>query len=613
MWKSSDGTDWPSEAKILLVDDDGRKRAALAAALGGLSENVAVARSGADALRMLLKDDFAVILLDVRMPDMDGIETARMIRGRDSCKHIPIIFVSSYVQEECDMLQGYALGAVDFIFTPIIPEILRAKVSVFLDLFEKTQTIKRYGQQLESLVEQRTADLKAEIAEHLDTQDRLSHLAHHDVLTGLPNRLQFVDHLQQALERSRRHGRIVAVMFLDTDRFKVVNDTMGHQAGDELLKAMSSRLLSCVRPGDTVGRFGGDEFALLFNDVASADDVAPIALKLLAALRPPFRINGRRFFSTGSVGISLYPADGEDADSLLKHADIAMYRAKENGGNSFRFYEASMHAHALQRLELETELRLALERNEFVLHYQPQYDLHTGRMSGVEALIRWDKPGVGLVPPLTFIPALEDTGLIVPVGEWALRTACDQHRAWCADGLPPDLRIAVNVSGKQCDSGRLAETVLKAVRQNGIRPECLEIEITESTLMKNAQLAAAQMREMNEAGVRFAIDDFGIGYSSLSHLKRFPINILKIDQTFVRDITRDPDDAAIVGAIITMAHALGIKVVAEGVETRDQLDFLKDRDCDYAQGYLMSRPIPGDQLKEFSETWPLSSAPVSST
>ncbi|MDB5821512.1 MAG: Response regulator receiver protein, partial [Herminiimonas sp.] len=590
---------------ILLVDDDGRKRVALAAALGMLGESVTIAGSGEEALRILLKEVFAVILLDVKMPRMDGIETAQLIRGRDSCKHTPIIFVSAYDQDECDMLRGYALGAVDFIFTPIVPEVLRAKVAVFLDLYDKTQTIKRYGEQLESLVEQRTADLKAEIAEHLRTQDRLRHLAHHDVLTGLPNRLLFTEKLQQALDNSRRHGGIVAIIFLDLDRFKVVNDTMGRQAGDALLKAMSIRLRSCVRPGDSIGRFGGDEFAILLNDVASTDDVAPVALNVLSALQPPFVIDGRMLFSTGSVGISLYPEDGEDADTLLKHADIAMYRAKEQSGNSFRFYQAAMHAHALQRLELETELRLGFERNQFLLHYQPQYDLRNGRIAGVEALIRWDKPGVGMVPPLNFISILEEIGLIVPVGEWALRTACEQHRAWCAEGLPKALRVAVNVSGRQFDSGHLAETVLQTVQRSGIRAECLELEITESTLMKNAGLAADQLRGMTATGVRFAIDDFGTGYSSLNHLKKFPIDLLKIDQTFVRDVAIDMDDAAMVSAIITMAHALGIEVLAEGVETLEQLDFLRARHCDYVQGNLMGRPIPGDQIKAFCEKGPL--------
>jgi diguanylate cyclase (GGDEF)-like protein len=584
------------KAGILVVDDNPAKRLALVSVLESLDQNLVLAGSGQDALRLLLSHDYAVILLDVKMPDMDGLETAKLIRSRERSKHTPIIFVTSYVQEEMDLLQGYSLGAVDFVFTPIIPDILRAKVSVFVDVYHKTQIIKRYGQQLETLVEERTSALKAEIAEHVLTQERLHHLAHHDALTGVPNRLLFVDHLQQALERSQWHERVVAVLFLDADRFKLVNDTMGHEAGDRLLKEASARLLACVRSGDTVARFGGDEFAILLNDLASPNDIVPIAGKLLAALRPPFIVDGHEFFITGSIGISIYPNDGQDTAALLKNADIAMYRAKEQGGNIFQFYQADMNAHALKRFELETSLRYALERQEFVLHYQPQFDLKGGGISGLEALIRWQRPGSGLVPPMEFIPLLEETGLIVQVGEWALRAACMQHHAWRAAGLPP-LRVAVNISARQFNGNNLMKTIRRIMQDSGMASEFLEIEITESVLMKNAELAIDELQEMSAMGVRLAIDDFGTGYSSLSRLKRFPIDVLKIDQTFVRGIISDPNDAAIVSAIITMAHALGIKVVAEGVETREQLEFLNARDCDFVQGYYFSRPLPGDEIE----------------
>lgn len=584
------------KARILVVDDNPAKRLSLVSVLESLDQEVVTAGSGKDALRLLLANEYAVILLDVEMPGMDGMETAKMIRGRERSKYTPIIFVTAYLQEEMNQLQGYSLGAVDFVFTPIVPEILRAKVSVFVDLYHKTELVNRYGQQLEILVEQRTADLKAEIAEHVTTKEHLHHLAHHDALTGLPNRLLFVDHLQQLLSRSLWHERVVAVLFLDMDRFKLINDTMGHEAGDRLLQEMSERLPTCVRPGDTVARFGGDEFAVLLNDVASPDDIVPIATRLLAVLKPPFIIDGHEFFIGGSIGISLYPNDGEDTATLLKNADIAMYRAKEQGGNVFQFYQADMNAHALRRFELETSLRHALERQEFVLHYQLQFDLKGGHVSGFEALIRWQRSATELVPPMEFIPLLEETGLIIQVGEWALRTACLQHRVWRAAGLPP-LRMAVNISGRQFNGNNLMNMIRRVMHDSRMAPEFLEIEITESVLMKNAELAIDELQEMSAMGVQVAIDDFGTGYSSLSHLKRFPIDILKIDQTFVRDIISDSNDAVIVNAIITMAHALGIKVVAEGVETREQLEFLKARNCDFVQGYFFSRPLPGDEIE----------------
>ena len=589
------------KANILVVDDNPSKRTAIVAVLDSLQQNIVAVESGREALRSLLDNEYAVILLDVQMPIMDGFETAELIRSRASSEYTPIIFITAYTHAETDMLRGYSLGAVDFIFTPIIPEILRAKVSVFIELFHKTQALKRHEEHLEGLVEQRTLALTAEIAERVQVQDRLHHIAHHDALTGLPNRIFFVERLKQVLSRAQWHKRSVAVLFFDLDRFKLVNDTLGHEAGDQLLRMATERLLTCLRDGDTLARFGGDEFAAFLDDIASPDDVAPIMREFLHVLALPFMIDDHEFFISGSIGISLYPHDGGDTKTLMKNADTAMYRAKQHGGNSYQFYRLDMNAHALQRLELETSLRYAVERQEFVLHYQPQFDLNNGGIVGFEALLRWQRPEKKLVLPLEFISVLEETGLIMSVGEWVLHAACAQHQAWCATTLPSSLRMAVNISGRQFDNNNLVESIRRLQQSCHMDPMSLEFEITESILIKNTQPAMEILQEISALGVRFAVDDFGTGYSSLSHLKRFPIDLLKIDKTFVQDITRNIDDAAIVSAIITMAHSLGIKILAEGVETREQFEFLQAQGCDFAQGYYFGPPQPGEEITRLLE------------
>ena len=587
------------KASILLVDDNAAKRMAIVAVLEGLQQNIVGVESGRDALRSLLDHEYAVILLDVQMPIMNGFETAELIRSRAKSESTPIIFITAYTHAETDMLRGYTLGAVDFIFTPIIPAVLQAKVSVFIELHLKTRALKRHEEQLEGLVAQRTAALTAEIAERVQAQDRLRHLAHHDALTGLPNRILFVERLKQVLSRTQWHHRSVAVLFFDLDRFKVVNDTLGHDAGDQLLRTASERLRTCLRDGDTLARFGGDEFAAFLDDIASPDDVAPIIREFLQVLAAPFIIDGHEFFISGSIGVSLFPSDGEDTKTLMKNADTAMYRAKQQGGNSYQFYRTDMNALALQRLEVETCLRRALERQEFVLHYQPQFDLMRGGIVGFEALLRWQRPGIGLIPPLEFISILEEIGLIARVGEWVLQTACTQHKAWSA--RLPALRMAINISGRQFDDNSLPETIRQIQQTTGMDLSKLELEITESILMKNTQPMIDLLQEMSDRGVRFAIDDFGTGYSSLSYLKRFPIKLLKIDQAFVQDITHNADDAAIVTAIISMAHSLGLKTTAEGVETQEQFEFLRRQGCDFAQGHYFSAPQPPDEITRLME------------
>ena len=428
-------------------------------------------------------------------------------------------------------------------------------------------------------------------------EERLSYLAYYDTLTGLANRRSLTDNLRQAMAEADRTGRLVAVALLDLDRFKIINDTLGHDVGDKLLQEVSERLKTSVRSGDTVARLGGDEFALVLGSVAQVDDITRVAQKIIEHFAPPFRPAGRELFVTPSIGITLYPSDADTPETLLKNADAAMYHAKESGRNAFRFYTAELNERAGKRLTLETALRHALARQELLLHYQPLVDMGSGKIIGTEALIRWQHPELGLVPPLDFIPLAEETGLIVPIGEWVLNTACVQAKAWERAGFG-GLQMAVNLSIRQFHEGALVETVRRALTDSGLEPRCLDLELTESMLMRDPERTVAVMQELKRLGVSFSMDDFGTGYSSLSYLKRFPLDTLKIDRTFVRDITTDPNDAAITQATIVMAKSLGLTVIAEGVETREQLEFLKRHGCDAAQGYYFSRPLPPEELSE---------------
>lgn len=434
-----------------------------------------------------------------------------------------------------------------------------------------------------------------DISERKKTEAALHQLAYFDALTGLPNRALFNDRLQQALGDARRRGTLVALMLLDLDRFKVVNDTLGHEAGDGLLRAVAERLRHSIRGNDTVSRLGGDEFALIFSDVGSPQHVAQLARNVLACFDAPVGVGGQEVFISASLGISLCPGDSREADALLKFADSAMYHAKENGRQNFQFYSQDMTANVQARLKLETELRRALENREFALLYQPQADARSGCLTGVEALLRWRDPGGRQIAPATFIPLAEETGLIVPIGRWALQTACAQLGRWHAAGHR-HLKMSVNVASRQIrDPGFLAD-VREAIAASGIPPYALELEITEGVLLEHGDRTLDTLLALKQLGVTLAIDDFGTGYSSLSYLKRFPIDRVKIDQSFVRDITHDGNDLAIVRAIVALAHAMRLAVIAEGVETPEQLALLQREDCHDYQGYLLSRPVDGEVL-----------------
>ncbi len=430
----------------------------------------------------------------------------------------------------------------------------------------------------------------ADITERKEAEERMRHIAQHDPLTGLPNRLALHMRLAQLLPESRRHQWRLAIMFIDLDRFKIINDTLGHQIGDELLREVACRLSGVVRETDFVARLGGDEFVIILPGIASPGDAALVASKIISALSMPIEAEGHELHTSPSIGISIFPDDGPDGDSILKNADTAMYHAKSAGRNNYQFFAADMNHAATERLDIERKLRHAIARNELALCYQPQFSANGTKPTGVEALLRWHHPTDGMISPDRFIPVAEETGLIVNIGEWVLRQACIEMKHWIDAGLKP-LRVAVNVSARQLRRRDFCETVAGALAESGLPAELLELEITESSVMENPQDAIQILESLGRMGVTLAIDDFGTGYSSLAYLKLFPIDHLKIDRSFVRDIELDLNDRAIAFGTIALAHSLGLRVIAEGVETPEQLDLLSNNGCDEVQGYLFSKPL----------------------
>lgn len=552
-------------AQVLVVDDDRSTRSALRHTLQRDGFRVEEAADGAQALTMLKRFQPDVILMDAVMPVMDGFTACAKIQEMPNGRAIPVLMITG-LEDNVSVERAFAAGASDYIPKPIHFAVL-------------SQRVRR-------------------IIEANRAEKRIRHLAYSDLLTGLPNRTMFFDQLAQSLSRAESNQGILAVLFLDLDRFKYVNDNLGHDVGDRLLVAVAHRVKRSVRNVDCVARLGGDEFTVVLDELDGPAAAAAAAQNICRVLSAPFQIDGHDIFVTSSVGIAMYPNDGTDVSTLVKHADTAMYRAKKNN-SGFQFFEASMEHSISEHVRMESDLRRALDNGELDVFYQPQAHLDTGEIIGMEALVRWHHPIRGVVSPAEFIPLAEETGLIKPLGDWVLRTACNHLQRWLQMPNMPRLRVAVNLSVKQLLQKDFAGTVESTLAASGLPADCLELEITESTLMENANDTLEALHRLRDLGVRLSIDDFGTGYSSLSYLKRFPVDIIKIDRSFVNDTPNDADDAAIVTGIIALAHSLRLEVVAEGVENEAQLLFLRDQSCDILQGYYLSKPIPADKFEQF--------------
>ena len=448
-----------------------------------------------------------------------------------------------------------------------------------------------------ALHEEEIACFVVDLSQNKQTQEKLNHLAYHDALTDLPNQVLFKDRLKQAIALSRRNDQMQAVLLLNVDRFKTINDSLGYTAGDRLLQSVAQRLTSCVRESDTVARFGGDEFAILLTQIPRAQDAANAARAIKQSLDQAFIFEDQEIFVSSSIGISIYPNDGRDTAGLLKTAGVALDRAKVQGGNNYQFYTAGGTTRALKQLVLESNLRSGLDKSEFIVHYQPQVDVRDFQLVGMEALVRWQHPSLGLLYPSEFVSLAEDSGLIIALGDWILRTACAQNKMWQDKGLMP-MRLSVNFSARQFQQPTFITDVAQILKDTNLDPRWLELELTESSIMKDPEEAIEKLHELKLMGIKVAVDDFGTGYSSLNYLKRFPIDTLKIDKTFVSDVCKDPHDTAIVRAIINLGHALDLTVIAEGVETKEQLQYLSALECDAVQGFLFSKALSAAAFEE---------------
>jgi diguanylate cyclase (GGDEF)-like protein/PAS domain S-box-containing protein len=690
---------------ILVADDEATQRLLTGQALEQAGYEVLEATDGIEALQVYEQRRPDLILLDVRMPKLDGFSVCARIRQMVDGGEVPIVMITG-LEDIASIEQSYLSGATDFITKPVIWAILSHRVRYLLRAADAIQALRQSEYRLvqaqrvaglgnwdwdiardqlcwsdeifhlfgiepkafepsfqsflnfvhpddrqlitiaideainnkapyvvehrivrgdgSALTVEQQADVVfgendvplrmigtvQDISERKRTERQIHQLAYYDSLTGLPNRDLFRERSERALRGAKRNRQKMALIFLDLDEFKYVNDTLGHDAGDELLCEIAGYLTQSIRASDilakpqtegstdaSLSRLGGDEFTIMLPDLEEVELAARVAGRVLEQLRRPMKIQGKEFFVTGSIGISVYPDDGDSVDILLKNADIAMYHAKQSGKNSFRFYAKHMDERVQLRLSMEGKLKRALEKEEFALHYQPKVEIETGKIIGVEALLRWNNPEMGQVSPAQFIPVAEETGLIVPIGEWLLYDACRRAQQWREDGLVP-VDMAVNLSGHQFRSGGLVQLVGRVLEDTHLAAASLELELTEGMIMENVEDAVGILNQLKEMGLKLSVDDFGTGYSSMAYLKRFPLDILKIDRSFVQDITTDANDATIIRAIIALARGLSLTSIAEGVETEEQLQFLRRHGCDQIQGYLISRPIPHEQMAQ---------------
>lgn len=580
-------------AQVLIIDDEPHIRNILCEALK-VNYSCQTAASAEEGLEILESNSFSLVISDINMKGITGLE---MVPEILAVAPDTVVIIMSGAQAMENAIGALRAGAFDYLMKPFDLRLVEAAVRRGIEHYQLCVSKRQYEMRLEQEVQERTADLLAttiqletEIAEKNRAEERLNYLAYHDLLTELPNRVLFQDRLGQALSAAKRENQRIAVLLLSIDRFKSVSETLGSESADKLVCDVAERLTCSMREGDTLAYWGSDEFAFLFNQLEKTEDAISISKRIQATLEPEFKLADDEMYLTVSIGVALHPLNGDDEATLMKNAAAALAQAKQQGGNNYQFYTAEMNAKALRRFSLESSLRRALEREEFVLHFQPKVDINTWRISGAEALIRWNHPERGLVSPAEFIPLAEETGLIAPIGEWVLHRLCIQLKE--STGSAPNLVLSSNISARQFQDPNFFLTVMSMLDTVGVDPRNLELELTESSIMTTLDSGIRTLNAFRDAGIRISIDDFGTGFSSLAYLKRLPIDILKIDRSFVHDASTDPDDAALVMAIITLAHNLRLNVVAEGVETEEQLRFLHLLRCDEIQGYLFSRPLP---------------------
>jgi diguanylate cyclase (GGDEF)-like protein len=608
---------------VLIIDDTPANVGILVEYLEGRRVRVAVAQEGEEGLARAEFVQPDLILLDVMMPGMDGFETCRRLKAAAATRDIPVIFMTS-LSETHDKLSGFAAGGVDYITKPFQLDEVWARVTTHLALRSAQKRLAQQNTQLqqeiamrrqaeaglqsandalEARVAERTAELvrtnaclKQKIAEYNQAERRIDYMAHHDALTGLPNRVLLEDRINQAIAQARRHqDEMVAQLHIDLDHFKTINDSLGSQIGDRMLQAVAARLQQCTREGDSLGCLGGNAFGVCLSALPTSNDAALVASKVLDSLSRPFAVDGHELHVSASIGVSLFPSDGGDAAALLHAANAAMYKAKQKGRGNYQFFTAALHEAAKRRMAATNQLRQALAHDEFSVYYQPQVDMESGRIFSAEALLRWTPPGKAPRSCVEFIAIAEETGIIVPIGEWVLRQACAQLRRW-RDGGHPEMRIAVNLSARQFAQANLTAFVAQVLEDTGIPADALELEITESVTMQPSDDNIAVLHQLSNMGVQLSIDDFGTGYSSLAYLQTFPIHALKIDRSFVIGINEETHDAAIVAAIIAMAHSLHLNLIAEGVDSAEHVSFLTAHGCLAAQGFYYSQAVPADAM-----------------